>query len=117
MSIEEMCKTHRVQVFNLVPTTGAEMGIRYTSTDTGRTLDCNAQRVDADLSLKYMARGMKTDWEVFFSADPVLTTSNILKLGSEYLRVLGIFPETDFDGVDQLWVVPCQSVTQQGDAT
>jgi hypothetical protein len=75
MSIISSCSKDTVNIYLKKATTGPTMGVDYTLISLG-SKKCCAQQLSASERLGYAARGMKVDWQFFFSSDPGLTIQN-----------------------------------------
>ena len=115
MSYESMCDVHDVAVYLRVASSGAQMGIAYTPADQNRTLRGNMQDLGADEITKYHARGMKVSHEFYATSNPSLTVDNLLLFEGSYMRVRGVYTDTDITGVPQVWIVPCDEETSRDD--
>lgn len=113
MSLASLCATHSVDFILDTASRGVSMGVEYTQSTVSTGNLCNIQRSSAREIEKYGVRGVAIPYLVFFNYDPELTTAHTMKFGSKYLRVYGVFPETNGVGTDLLWIVVCDEETSR----
>jgi hypothetical protein len=113
MSIKSKCSKDTINLYLKTATTGPTLGVQYVLHFLG-AVKCCVQSLSASEVLDYSARGMKVDWQFFFSSDPGITPQNHIGIPDvinptdatkeKIFHVKGAYSE-DRPGKQLMWVV------------